>query len=236
MSSEDVVVVSSPGDGDGISSLPGTYLEALSAIQEQSFVEAGLEDPDHYAEAFTLKHRVSFFKTGLFAGIGDSLLTVFGMVLYTLGKMQAIEVFGNKPAGTVDLVLAFLVAAFPYIATVLLTVKVFSKISGTISKSMALFLVLGFSVGAILCTALAFIVGYGTSTEYAASIYRNAAAWETVFPFLGGLADFFWYGVRHALVKGTWDELGAAVLVSLCLLLAYMARSYWLGREKRKGA
>ena len=56
---EDVVVLQEHKK-DSISSLPRTYLEALSAIQEQSFVEAGLDDPEEYSQAFTFKHRLAF--------------------------------------------------------------------------------------------------------------------------------------------------------------------------------
>jgi|GEM_PF-2326540 len=228
---EDVVVIDNSTGRDSISALPETYLEALSAIQEQAFIEAGLEDPDYYSEAFTLKHRLSFFKTGLFAGLGDCILTLIGIVLYVLGKMQAVPVFGYS-RGTFDFALAFAIVTFPYIATLVLTIRTFAHISGTISKKMAFWLVCGFAEGSVLTTALLFALCYAVATEWKNQIYLYLLNLADAVPFLKGVESFFWYNLTPALVRGSWDELKLSASVSAVLFLAFFARSLWLKKKK----
>ena len=247
---EDVVVVDNSTGRDSISALPETYLEALSAIQEQAFIEAGLEDPDYYSEAFTLKHRLSFFKTGLFAGLEDCILTLIGMVLYVLGKIQAVPVFGYS-RGTFDFALAFVIVTFPYIATLILTIRTFTHISGTISKKMAFWLVCGFTEGSVLTTALLFAFCYAVATEWKNQIYLHLLHLEKSISFLKGISflketsflkgaelflqkveSFFWYDLTTALVRGSWDELKLSAFVSAILFFVFFVRSLWLKKKQ----
>jgi len=228
---EDVVVIENNLPKDSISALPETYLEALSAIQEQAFIEAGLEDPDYYSEAFTLKHRLSFFRVGLFAGLGDCILTLIGMVLYVLGKMGAVPVFGYD-RGIFDLALAFIIATFPYSATLLLTIRTFAHISGTISKKMAFWLAVGFAEGSVLSTALLFELCYAVATEWKNQVYLYLLSLGEAVSFFKGVESFFWYNLTPALVSGSWDELKLSASVSAVLFLAFFARSLWLKKKK----
>ena len=227
---EDVVVIDSTPSRDTISALPETYLEALSAIQEQSFIEAGLDDPDHYAEAFTLKHRLSFFKVGVFTGLGDCILTLLGMVLYVLGKMEIVPVFGYSRT-FFDFALAFAIVTFPYTATLFLTIRTFAHMSGTISRKMGFYLVLGFAEGSVLSTALIFSLCYAVSGEWSRKIFLYLKELGSHVWFLSGLDDFFWK-IRPALVRGSWDELKLSALVSGLLFMSYLARKFWIRKEK----
>ena len=228
--SEDVVVIEGQS-GDGISALPRAYLEALSAIQEQAFIEVGLDDPDYYAEAFTLKHRLTFFKVGLFAGLGDCILTLIGMVLYVLGRMKALPVFGYERSG-IDYALSFIIVTFPYTATLLITIRTFAHISGTISRKMAFYLSLGFAEGSVMTTALIFALCYAVATDWRELVYMYLYECERVFPLLYGTSEFFWRNVRPALIRGSWDELKMSALVSALIMLSYVARVFWLKKEK----
>ena len=230
--SEDVVVIEGQASRDGISALPETYLEALSAIQEQAFIEAGLDDPDYYAEAFTLKHRLSFFKVGLFAGLGDCVLTLIGMVLYVLGTMKALPVFGYR-RNSFDYMLSFLIVTFPYSATLFLTIRTFAHISGTISRKMAFYLSLGFMEGSVMTTALIFALCYSIATDWGNTVYMYLYECEKTLPFVCGISGFFWRNIRPALIKGSWDELKISTLVSALIMLSYVARLFWLRKEEK---
>ncbi len=233
-SREDIVVVERGVEGpDSISSLPRTFMEALSAIQEQSFVEAGLADPDHYSQSFTNKHRVTFFKVGFFTAVEDSILTVIGMFLFVLSERGIIPLFGTFSPSSPERAIAWIVATFPYMVVVFLVVQTYSKISGTISKKMGFYLALGFSVGVMFITGLFFMAGYGAATEFADSIYMFFLKWESLLSFLYGLADFFWYQIRSVLVQAVWTELKAAAGIIVILALIYYSRVFWLWREKR---
>ena len=230
---EDVVVIDSgAGSRDTVSALPETYLEALSAIQEQAFIEAGLDDPDYYAEAFTLKHRLSFFKVGVFTGLGDCLLTLIGMVLYVMGRMGAVPVFGYQTS-FFDLFLAFTIVTFPYSATLLLTIRTFAHITGTISRKMGFYLALGFAEGSVLSTALIFALCWAVSGEWKNYIYLYLERLGCTIWFMKGVERFFWYDLSPALTRGSWDELKLAFIVSLLLFAAYLARCFWLRRERK---
>jgi len=230
--SEDVVVIEGQASRDSISALPETYLEALSAIQEQAFIEAGLDDPDYYAEAFTLKHRLSFFKVGLFAGLGDCVLTLIGMVLYVLGRMKAVPVFGYERS-TCDYLLSFVIVTFPYSATLFLTIRTFAHISGTISRKMAFYLSLGFTEGAVMTTALIFALCYAIATDWKQLVYTYLWECEKVSPLLTGMSAYFWTYLRPALISGAWDDLKMGLLVSCLMLLSYVARVFWLRKEEK---
>jgi len=230
---EDLIVIDGTSQRDTISALPENYLEALSAIQEQSFVEAGLDDPDLYGEAFTLKHRLSFFKTGLFAGLGDCLLTIVGMILYVLGKMGAVPIFGYERR-TADLVLAFAIVTFPYAASLILAIRTLAHVSGTISKKMMFWLIVGFTEGSLSGSALSFAACYGAASEWNTQIYLYLLKLEDIFPLFRGTADFFWYHMRAAMVSAAWDELKLSLLISSILFFAFLAKASLLHREKNR--
>ena len=228
---EDVIVIGGGPQRDTVSALPETYLEALSAIQEQAFIEAGLDDPEYYSEAFTLKHRLSFFKVGLFTGLSDCLLTLFGMVLFTLGRMKACPVFGYRYT-QFDYVLSFLIVTFPYLATLLLTVRTFSHMSGTISRKMGFYLVLGFSEGSVFSTALVFALCWAAAGEYKLRTYLFLKKLSESIWFIKGIEEYFWRALAPAMIKASWDELKMAACVSAILFTAYIARKIWLTRER----
>jgi len=237
--SEDMVVIqkgsSLEHEGrDTISSLPHTFLEALSAIQEQNFVEAELEDPSFYGQLFTFKHKLTFLKVGLLTGIADSLLTVLGMIFYCLGIKGILPIFSVYQSNSLfNKILAYIITILPYIITIYLVFSVFKRISGTISKKMALFLSLGFVEGSILTTLLMFIVGYGLSTDFASFIYQTLDAWQTIYPILNGIADFFWNHFRYAIVDATWKELWTVIVISIAIFSCLWSRNFWLKRNQK---
>ena len=221
---EDVVVLQEHKK-DSISSLPRTYLEALSAIQEQSFVEAGLDDPEEYSQAFTFKHRLAFFRVGFHTAFDDALLAIVGMILYVIAKKGGLPIFSYWHLTKFNLFYAFTVATLPYMATFLLTLDSLLKVTGTISRNMVFHLILGFTQGAILTTMLTFVLGYGLSQKFAMKIYSSLMLIEQTF-HLDGMANYFWQYVRPAITLGTWNELKAAMGISAAMFLVYFFKVF----------
>ncbi len=227
---EDVVVVQkSEGEYGRPTNLPKSFIEALSAIQEQSFIDSTRDDPEDYAKSFTLQNRLHFFWAGFSGGAFDVTLTAVGMFLFSLAMTGILPMFGRWNPGAIDLVFAFLLATFPYLATFILAVRIFSQISGTISRIMALWLSIGFFVGCSLLSLLYFIVGHAAAYDFADSVYLFLAR------ISAALADLYWDSVRDVLVKASWREAVLAHFCGLFVCLIYLGKILEL-KARRKGA
>jgi len=227
---EDVVLYREPREEHGRpTNLPKSFIEALSAIQEQSFIDSTRDDPEDYAKSFTLMNRLHFFWAGFSGGAFDVTLTAVGMFLFSLALAGILPVFGHRNPGAFDLVCAFVLAAFPFLGTFILTIRIFSQIAGTISKIMALWLSVGFFAGCSLLSLLYFIIGHAAAYDFADSVYLFLAE---ISP---SLADVFWDSVREVLVKASWREAVLAHFCGLFVCLIYTGKILEL-RARKRGA
>ena len=225
---EDVVVYSKPSEEHGRpTNLPKSFIEALSAIQEQSFIDSTRDDPEDYAKSFTLMNRLHFFWAGFSGGAFDVALTAVGVFLFSLSLAGVLPMFGRWDPGMIDLAFAFLLATFPYLATFVLAVRIFSQISGTISKIMALWLSVGFFVGCSVLSILYFLAGHAAAYDFADSIYLFFNKFSPT------LADIFWDEVRKVLVKASWRETVLAHFCGFFVCMVYLGKLLELKARKR---
>ena len=205
----------SSSQGDKISALPNTYINALSAIQEQSFIDSETEDYGLYSKLFTNNHKIAFFKTGFITAMLESFLLVIGYVLYQLTHYKILTPFGHEHLNLIDKFTLLLIQFFPYLLTLFLTAQTFSYLTGEIPRKMAKFLLSGFFCGSLFTILFLIILNYWSGIEYAEGVYKF------LIIFSQKVADFFWYYLRVVFEKGIWDETIMILSVNFLLFLIY---------------
>ena len=211
-------------ENNSISSLPNSYISALSAVQEQSFIEAGFDNPDYYEQLFTYKHKATFVKVGFLVGIHDSFFILLGIILINLAKIGAIHPFKHEIISSFDMATMYFVNIAPFLITFFLTFKTFKKITGIISRKMAFYLISGFSLGVLTLSIVFFILGYWIGLAKCQEVYIFLSDCSKYLPFLQNMADFYWDYIKPTILSGTWIQLSEVFSISIALYIVYYAK------------
>ncbi len=229
--SQDVVIIKDnhKEEYNQLTTSPKSLIEALSAIQEQSFIDSTRDDPESYSKSFALINRLHFFWAGFSGGIFDVFLTIIGVFLFSLSLHGAIPLFGRYEHQTIDIIFGLLMAVFPYLATFCLFIVIYNQISGTISRIMALWLSLGFWSGTVVSSTLYFLFGHYISYDFSDKIYSLLLSYK-FYDF----ASFFWDVLKPVFIKSSWREFVIANAGGFFVFLVFIAKDLELRFKKKR--